>query len=90
MAKQDTGAAKDIPDMLTDARGRGRPIKAGAMTAAQRQAKFRAARVSVELGETMAGTVRRYASEFDLTESQVMRELIRFALTNRNWIQEGF
>lgn len=70
--------------------GRGRPVKACSLTAAQRQAKFRAARVSVELGETMADTVRRYASEFDLTESQVMRELIRFALTNRNWSQEGF
>jgi len=90
MAKQDTGAAKNTPDLLTGLRGRGRPVKVGSLTAAQRQAKFRAARVQVELGEQMADTVRRYASEFDLTESEVLRELVRFALTNRNWTQEGF
>lgn len=69
---------------------RGRPPVPGSMTGAERQAKFRARRVSVELGEGMAETVRRYAAEFDLTENDVMRELVRFALTNRNWAKEGF
>lgn len=83
-------AAKLTPDLFTAKTHRGRPPKAGSLTGAERQAKFRAARITVNLGETMADTVRRYANEFDLSIDDVMRELVRFALTNNNWSKTGF
>lgn len=83
-------SASLTPDMLAGVRKVGRPPRADALTAAQRQAKFRAARVQVNVGERMGETIRRFASEFDLSESDVCAELIRFALTNRNWSQTGF
>lgn len=70
-------------------KGRGRP-KADGMSGAERQAKFRAERVQVKLGEKMAGTVRALAGEFDLSESEVVEHLVRFALCNRNWRNTGF
>lgn len=69
---------------------RGRPPAAVKKTSADRQAKFRSERVQVKLGEKMAATVRSLAGDFDLSESDVMAELIRFALTNKNWRQTGF
>lgn len=69
--------------------GRGRP-KAGGKTSAERQAKFRAERVQVKVGERMGDTIRSLAADFDLTESEVCEKLMRFALMNRNWRQTGF
>lgn len=90
MAKHSTGAALNTPDLLTGAKRRGRPPKADSMTNAQRQAKFRASRLLVPMGETMTATIARFAKDFDMTETEITRELIRFALTNRNWSQTGF
>lgn len=90
MAKQTTGAAKQTPDLLTGVKRRGRPPKADAMTNAQRQAKYRSSRVLVPMGETMTATIARFAKDFDMTETEVTKELIRFALTNRNWSKTGF
>lgn len=90
MAKQETGAAHNTPDMLTGAKRRGRPPKSDSMTNAQRQAKFRASRLLVPMGETMTATIARFSKEFDMTETEITRELIRFALTNRNWSKTGF
>lgn len=69
---------------------RGRKPSGCALTGAQRQAKFRNARKLIETGEQIASTIRALADQFDLSESQVTRELLRFALCNKNWKQAGF
>lgn len=68
----------------------GRPKKAGALSNAERQRRHRAKCTKVETGERMAATISRLAAQFDLTESEVTRHLIRFALCNRNWTETGF
>lgn len=90
MAKSETGAAKVTPDLFTKKTIQGRPPKPGALTAAQRQAKFRASRLQVNLGETMTETVKRLAADFDLSTDEVMGHLVRFALTNHQWSKTGF
>lgn len=69
---------------------RGRPKTGKALTNAERQKRYRARHKSVDTGETMAATIKRLADQFDLTESEVTRHLLRFALCNRNWAQTGF
>lgn len=69
---------------------RGRPCKEGTLSNAERQRKFRAERKTVKTGEKIAATIKRFADEFDLTEDQITRELLRFALCNRNWANTGF
>ena len=69
---------------------RGRPRKASTLTNAQRQAKYRRCRVSLVVGDRMSGTVLQLASDFDLTPSEVLQHLVRFALCNKNWAQQGF
>lgn len=64
----------------------GRPRKPGALTGAQRQASFRLKASS----ERMEVTIKRLSDQFDLPVSHIKRELIRFALCNRNWAQTGF
>lgn len=68
----------------------GRPCTGTAMTNAERQRKYRERHKAVDIGERMNATITKLAKEFDLTEDQVTRELIRFALCNRNWNQTGF
>lgn len=43
-----------------------------------------------QTGEQIAATIKRLADEFDLTQAEVTRELLRFALCNRNWQETGF
>lgn len=64
----------------------GRPRKPGALTNAQRQSAFRRR----ALGDQMEATVKRLADQFELSVVEVKRQLIRFALCNRNWAQTGF
>lgn len=99
MAKENTIAAQKTPDLLESLKAgtkaqrmaaRGRPKKPDAMTNAERQAKFRASRAAVQVGDTMSATIKRLAGQFDLSEQEVTRELLRFALCNRNWSQTGF
>lgn len=91
MAKENTVASQKTPDLFSKKTEiRGRPKKPDAMTNAQRQAKYRAARAAVPVGEKMSETIKKLSAEFDLTEQQVTRELLRFALCNRNWSQTGF
>lgn len=90
MAKSETGAAKCTPDLFTYKTIQGRPPKPGALTASQRQAKFRAERLHVKLGEGMVETVKRYADQFDLSTDEVIQHLVRFALTNHQWSKTGF
>ena len=68
----------------------GRPRKADALSNAERQNRFRARHKSVDVGESMTATIKRFAKYFDMTEDQITRELIRFALCNKNWMQAGF
>jgi len=90
MAQESNAAAKVTPDLFTQKLKRGRPAKVGSLSNAERQAAFRARRIQVDLGETMAATVKAMASEFDLTVVEVVKEMVRFALMNRNWRQTGF
>ena len=69
---------------------RGRPCSGKAMTAAERQRKYRKTHKAVNAGEKITATITRFAKEFDLSEDQITRELLRFALCNRNWSQTGF
>lgn len=80
-------ATLPLPGM---SRSVGRPRKADAKTGAQRQAAYRKRHKSVDVGESMTATIKRFAKHFDLTEDQITRELIRFALCNKNWMQTGF
>lgn len=90
MAQHQTGAALNTPDLLTGKSRLGRPVKSDSLTGAQRQAQYRAERIQCKLGAGMVSTVQELASLFDLSQDDVMRELVRFALTNRNWKNTGF
>lgn len=80
----------ELPGLPPPPKKRGRPKKDDSLTNAERQARWRAKRKTVETGERMAATITRLAHEFDLTEDEVTRHLLRFALCNRNWMQTGF
>lgn len=69
---------------------RGRPTTGKALTAAQSQAKYRREHADDRANDRIENTVRSLAEDFDLTIAQVRRELLRFALCNRNWRQQGF
>jgi hypothetical protein len=67
-----------------------RPKSPNSMTTAQRQAKYRASHVSVKVGDRMAETIRSLAAQFGMDQVEVVRELVRFSLCNRNWKLLGF
>lgn len=69
---------------------RGRSATGQALTNVERQAKWRESHKSVATGKAIAATIKRFAGEFDLSEDAITRELLRFALCNRNWAQTGF
>ena len=69
---------------------RGRPPKADALSNSERQAKFRKTRRLVETGEKIGATIKRFSRDFDVSEAYITRELLRFALCNKNWQQTGF
>lgn len=72
------------------ARRVGRPCTGNAKSGAQRQKEYRQRHAIVPAGEKIPATIKRLADQFDLTVPQVTRELLRFALCNRNWSQSGF
>lgn len=92
MKAKDRAAAltAELPGMPDTPKKRGRPCREGALSNAERQRRFRAQRKNVLVGEKISATISRFAAEFDLTEDQVTRELLRFALCNRNWGKTGF
>ncbi len=69
---------------------RGRLSTGKAMTAAQRQAKYRREHAEDRENDRIENTIRSLAEDFDLNIAQVRRELLRFALCNRNWRRAGF
>jgi len=60
------------------------------MTNAQRQAKYWKAHVRVRVDDRIGSTVKALAESFGFFEVEVTRELIRFALANKNWWIDGF
>lgn len=90
MAKARNRAADATLTLPGITRPVGRPRKPDALSNSERQKAFRRRHVMAETGETMNSTIRRLAVQFDLPVSFVTRELIRFALCNRNWAQTGF
>jgi len=69
---------------------RGRRATGRAMTGAQRAAKFRKSRALVPVGDRIGATIKRLAEQFEMSELVITRELLRFALCNKNWSQQGF
>lgn len=57
----------------------------------QRVAKFRSkhARLDVPVSLPIGQTVDELASYFDCSKAVVVRSLLRFALTNRDWKKQG-
>lgn len=80
----------ELPGLPPPPKKRGRPKSKNSLTPAQRQRKYRQRVKAIDLGERMGATVKDLADEFDLSVSEVARELVRFALCNRNWKQTGF
>jgi len=87
--------ARDIKDVMTMelpgvSRRRGRPATGKAKTGAQRQRAFRNRHAVVGVGDLIPSTIKRLSEQFEMPVSVVTRELLRFALCNRNWSQLGF
>lgn len=80
----------DLPGVPAPRKRPGPKPSGRALTVAQRQARFRARHQQVETGERITATIRSLSLQFDLSESVITRELIRFALCNRNWSRTGF
>lgn len=84
-----------LPPWLTPGGGyrgnpAGRPKKADSLTNAERQRRYRAQHTKVKTGGTITATIERLAKEFDLPIQAIVRELLRFALCNKNWHLDGF
>ena len=90
--KAHTLAAQCTPELagLPVIKKRGRPATGKALTPAERQSRYRRHRQFIDTGERMRLTIKRLAEQFDLSESDITRALLRFALCNRNWAQTGF
>jgi len=71
-------------------RAPGRPASGLAKSNKERQAAYRRRHAVVEVGGSIPATIKKLADQFDLTTQQVTRELLRFALCNKNWSSFGF
>lgn len=80
----------NLPGVPAAPKRRGRKPTGTALTNAQRQARYRARHKHIETGERIGATITALAKQFDLSEPVITRELLRFALCNRNWKQTGF
>lgn len=60
-------------------------------TGAVRQAEFRSrhARLDVPISLPIGKTIEDLASQYDCSKAVVVRSLLRFALTNRDWKTQG-
>lgn len=89
--KRNEDVPKNVRVQLPGMPGKpGRPCTGTAMSNKERQRKYRQRHKYVDIGERMNVTITKLAKAFELTEDQVTRELIRFALCNRNWDRTGF
>ena len=66
---------------------RGRPVASDS----QRVAKFRSkhARLDVPISLPIGKTIADLASQYGCSKAVVVRSLLRFALTNRDWKNQG-
>jgi hypothetical protein len=78
-----------LPAQAVAAAKRGRPAKYA--NAAERQAAFRARNAvkTFAIDGKVAPTIERLASQFDMTQTEALNHLLKFALANRNWTQAG-
>lgn len=86
MAKKDNSTL-ELPGLK---RPVGRPRSDRSLSNAERQRRFRSRHSLVESSDSIASTIKRLAVAFDLSESAVTKELLRFALCNKNWFSTGF
>lgn len=56
---------------------------------AARQAAYRQTKSTVTITSNQAESIARIAAQLDQSSAEVLRSMIRFALTNRNWTQLG-
>jgi hypothetical protein len=69
---------------------RGRPRKYA--SDAERKAAYRAAKARIDYTDKpeIKATISRLAQQFEVGENEVLQELVRFALCNRDWARLGF
>lgn len=74
---------------LPQAKKRGRPAKHA--SAAERQAAWRAANAvkTFRLDGKLAGTIAALASQYEVDQTHVLNNLLRFALVQRDWKRLG-
>jgi len=55
---------------------------------AERQAAFRArwGTITVNIDQETVDTIKRIAETYDVSQSEVVNQLCKFALLNRNWL----
>lgn len=82
-------AADAFVGPLPQAKKRGRPAKYA--SDAERQAAWRAANAvkTLRLDGKVAGSVEALAALFEMDQTHVVNNLLRFALANRNWKAMG-
>lgn len=88
--KQTNGAVAATLPLIGIPAKRGRPASGKALSNSERQRRWRKSHKTIEAGDQISATIKRLADQFDLSDAQVTRELLRFALCNRNWAQTGF
>ncbi len=84
-------AARDFRAQVEAAKKRvGRPRKYG--SDAERKAAYRAGKARIDYTDKpeIKATISRLASQFEVGENEVLQELVRFALCNRDWARMGF
>ncbi|MGY8531922.1 hypothetical protein [Paracidovorax citrulli] len=84
-------AARDFREQVEAAQGRrGRPRKYA--SDADRKAAYRAGKARIDYTDKpeIKATISRLASQFEVGENEVLQELVRFALCNRDWSRMGF
>lgn len=69
---------------------RGRPRKYA--SDAERKAAYRAGKSRIDYTDKpeITATISRLAEQFEVGQNEVLQELVRFALCNRDWARMGF
>lgn len=81
--------APSLPVEALAACKRGRPAKYA--SAAERQAAFRARNAvkTFAIDGKVAPTIERLSAAFDMTQTEALNHLLKFALANRDWTRQG-
>ncbi|MGY8590922.1 hypothetical protein QRO08_10025 [Paracidovorax citrulli] len=84
-------AARDFRAQVDAAKKRvGRPRKYA--SDADRKAAYRAGKARIDYTDKpeIKATISKLAEQFEVGENEVLQELVRFALCNRDWARMGF